>query len=143
MIEIKKTAIVPYSPEQMFNLVSDIKNYPKYLPWCVATEIKTQNNNEAIGTIYIEYLKIKTQFTTKNIYTKFSKIDIYLIDGPFTAFSGYWSFLNLGNLGCKIEFVLKYEFKGFLLEKLIGPVFAYISKSIIDCFIKEASKQYT
>ncbi len=142
MIEIKKTAIVLHTPEQFFNLVADIDNYPKYLPWCSETKIKTQNENEVIGTVFIEYLKIKSYFTTRNIYTKFTKIDIHLIDGPFKELSGYWSFSPLGETGCKIEFVLKYEFKSFLLEKLFGSVFAYMNKSIMDCFIKEANKRY-
>jgi len=68
-MQIKKNVIVPYTPEMMFNLVSDIENYPKYLPWCSATQILDKTASEVIGKIYIEYLRVKTHFVTKNINT--------------------------------------------------------------------------
>ena len=142
MIEIKKTVIVPHSPEMMFNLVADIANYPKYLPWCTASELKQQNNNDIVGAVYIEYLKIKTHFVTRNINIPFSKIEMHLLDGPFKNFSGTWDFITLGESGCKIEFNLKYCFTNHLLERVIGPVFGYISKNIVDCFVKEANIRY-
>jgi ribosome-associated toxin RatA of RatAB toxin-antitoxin module len=142
MIEIKKTVIVPYTAEKMFKLVSNIENYPKALPWCSKSKIKEQSGNEVIGAIYIEYLKIKTYFVTKNINTPFSKIEIQLVEGPFHNLYGYWNFIPLGETGCKIEFSLKYKFANVLLEKVIGPVFNYISKNIIDCFIKEARESH-
>ncbi len=143
MIEIKKSVIVPYSPEMMFALVTDIANYPKYLPWCTSSAIKTEDNNVVIGSVYIEYLKIKTHFITKNTNTPPNSIKMQLVDGPFKNFSGTWNFTRLGENGCKIEFNLKYQFASNLLERVIGPVFGYISKNIVDCFVKEANQRYT
>lgn len=140
MIEIKKTVIVPHTTKRMFNLVTDIKNYPNYLPWCTSTVINNENGNEVTGRVNIEYLKIKTHFTTKNTNIPYEKIEMSFIDGPFKAFSGQWHFTQLGENGCKIDFLLKYQFSNIILEKAIGPVFSYISKNIVDCFIKEASK---
>jgi ribosome-associated toxin RatA of RatAB toxin-antitoxin module len=142
MIEIKKSVIVPYTPKQMYELVTDIKNYPSYLPWCTKTEISQDNDNFIVGTIYIEYLKIKMHFTTKNVNTANEKIDMCFIDGPFKVFSGEWNFSQLGDNGCKIDFRLKYRFSSLILERTIGPVFSYISKNIVDCFVKQAYKQY-
>ena len=142
MIEINKTAIVPYQPSAIFALVTDIPNYPKYLPWCKRAEIQSQSVNEVIGAVYIEYLKIRTHFITKNINTAPTKIEMTLVDGPFKHLSGTWEFTPLGPNGCKISFNLKYQFSNHLLEKLIGPVFGYISKNIMDHFIQEANKRY-
>lgn len=142
MIEINKTAIVPYQPSAIFALVTDIPNYPKYLPWCKRAEIQSQSGNEVIGAVYIEYLKIRTHFITKNINTAPTKIEMTLVDGPFKHLSGTWEFTPLGPNGCKISFNLKYQFSNHLLEKLIGPVFGYISKNIMDHFIQEANKRY-
>lgn len=143
MIEIKKSVIVPYTCKTMFDLVTDIPNYPKYLPWCVDASIKEQHDNEVVGAVYIEYFKIKTHFITKNINTPSSKIEMHFVDGPFKSFSGTWDFIPLGDKGCKIDFNLKYKFANHFLEKVIGPVFSYISKNIVDCFVKEAHKRYS
>ncbi len=138
MIEIKKTVIVPFTAETMYNLVSDVENYSKYLPWCRKSEIRSTNANTTEGAVYIEYLKVKTHFVTRNTNTPFSKIEMELIEGPFHNLDGSWVFIPLGDKGCKIEFLLQYKFSNLILEKIIGPVFSYISKNIVDCFIKEA-----
>lgn len=142
MTELKKSVIVPFTPETMYNLVTDIENYPKYLPWCSKSSIDNTNGNEISGTVYIEYLKIKTHFATKNINTPFSKIEMQFLDGPFKTFTGEWNFTPLGENGCKIDFQLKYQFSNILVEKAIGPVFSYISKNIVDSFIKEARSRH-
>ncbi|MCC2645350.1 MAG: ubiquinone-binding protein [Burkholderiales bacterium] len=142
MIEIKKSVLVPYSPDKMYNLVTDIKNYPKYLPWCSNSAIKAQIDNTVTARVDIEYLMVKTHFTTKNTNYPYEKIDMQLVDGPFKYFAGSWNFTPLGDNGCKIEFCLNYKFSNFFIEKIIGPVFSYISKNIVDCFIKEAHKLY-
>ena len=142
MIEIKKSALVPYPPEKIYNLVTDIKNYPKYLPWCANSSINEEMDNTVSATVNIEYLKVKTHFTTRNTNYPFEKIDMQLIDGPFKYLSGSWHFTRLGDNGCKVEFFLHYKFSNIFIEKIIGPVFSYISKNIIDCFIKEAHKLY-
>lgn len=143
MNRIKKSIIVNSTAEEMFNLVTDIPNYPKYLPWCSDAKIISHDGEIVIGAVYIEYLKIKTYFITKNTNTKFSNIKVELVEGPFTSFAGGWFFTPIGDSGCKIEFVLEYKFSNFLLEKMIGPVFNYITKNIVECFVKEASKQKT
>lgn len=142
MLEIKKSVIIPFSPEAMYNLVSDIKNYPHYLPWCTSSEVKEIEKNIVTGRVDIEYLKIKTHFTTQNINTPPHKIIMHFLDGPFKAFSGEWNFIPLGENGCKVNFNLTYQFANIILERMIGPVFSYISKNIVECFILEAKKRY-
>lgn len=140
MIEVKKSVIVPYTPEKMFNLVSDFEHYSTYLPWCNRSELKEQHENTIIGAIYIEYMKIKTYFVTKNTNIPHSKIYIDLLEGPFHDLNGSWTFTPLGDNGCKVDFLLRYNFANSIIEKVIGPVFSYISKNIVDCFIKQAHK---
>jgi ribosome-associated toxin RatA of RatAB toxin-antitoxin module len=142
MNKIKKSVIVPHSAKTMFDLVADIKNYPKYLPWCSEAKILNETENEVTGAVYIEYFKIKTHFATKNINTPYSRIEMSFMDGPFKYFQGQWGFLQLGENGCKIDFNLTYQFSNIILEKAFGPVFSYITKNIVDCFIKEANKRH-
>lgn len=140
MNEIKKSVIVSHTAEKMFNLVSDIEHYSTYLPWCSKSELREKSENTVIGAIFIEYLKIKTHFVTKNINTPNSRIDMELVDGPFHHMGGYWAFTPLGEHGCKIDFILQYKFANSIIEKVIGPVFNYISKNIVDCFIIRANE---
>ena len=144
---VTKSVIVPYTPAQMYSLVSDIAHYPDYLPWCPKTVIKDhvirdQSEMKVVASVYIEYLKIKTHFTTQNTYVLDKSINMYLVDGPFKELVGTWLFTPLGADGCKIDFNLQYKFSNIVLEKLIGPVFEYVSKNIVDCFVKQAKKQY-
>ncbi len=141
MTKIVKTVLVPHSTKEMFELVSDIENYSQYLPWCVKSEVISEGNNIVVGALYVEYLKIKTEFTTQNIHTPYSLIEISLIKGPFKTLHGKWEFISCKDLGCKINFCLEYQFANKILEKCIGPVFDVITKNILNCFIKEANKK--
>ncbi len=142
MIEVCKSVIVPYSNCEMFELVSNINNYPQYLPWCNRAEIKAQNDNIIIASLSIDYYKIKTTFTTKNTNIPYEKIIIELVDGPFQHLYGYWQFISLGNSGCKVEFLLHYQYTNAILAKLISPAFSFISNNIMNCFIKQANQQF-
>ena len=141
-MQVTKTVIIPYTVEQMYALVSDIELYPNYLPWCPKTIIKDQTATNIVASVYIEYLKVKTHFTTQNTNIPNERINMHLVDGPFKELVGTWIFIPLGTEGCKIEFNLQYKFSNILIEKLIGPVFEYVSKNIVDCFVKQAKIQY-
>lgn len=142
MQTISKTVLVPYTTKQMFDLICDIENYAKYLPWCTKSEIRSKTDNQVIGAVYLEYLKIKLYFVTLNTNIAYSTITFELVDGPFKHLTGVWSFTPLGDSGCKVKFNLEYKFTNSVLEKIIGPVFNHISKNIVECFIQEAKKKY-
>ncbi|MBP9743269.1 MAG: type II toxin-antitoxin system RatA family toxin [Burkholderiales bacterium] len=142
MPTITKTVLVPYTTRQMFNLISDIENYAQYLPWCTKSEIRNRMDNQVTGAVYLEYLKVKLHFVTLNTNIAYSAIKMELVEGPFKHLTGMWNFMPLGDTGCKIEFNLEYKFANNVLEKIIGPMFNYISKNIVECFIQEAKKKY-
>lgn len=142
MNNINKTAVLPYTQTQMFDLVSDINHYQDFLPWCSRTDIIKKTSNEVVATLYIEYLKVKTQFTTKNTINYPNEMLIELVDGPFKFLQGKWLFKALGENGCKVEFTLEYTFANFLLETMFGPVFKYITQSIMQAFINQAHIKY-
>lgn len=97
---------------------------------------------ELVASLHIDYLKIRQHFTTRNYNHDDYTIDMTLVDGPFEQLSGGWRFIPLGDIGCKIEFRLNYEFSSKILEKIIGPVFSHISGTLVDCFIREADRLY-
>ncbi len=142
MLNIKKSVITPFTCEQMFALVSDIENYKHYLPWCPSSKVLQHDGNTIVGRADISYLKVSTHFTTKNINQPCSRIDMSLVDGPFKQLAGFWQFTPLGEHGCKIEFNLNYQFNNIIIEKVIGKVFEFVIKNIVDAFIKKAHEIY-
>ena len=143
MALVEKSVLVPYSAEQMFNLVDRVEEYPQFLPWCGGASVTKLDGMTAHATVHIDYHHIKQSFTTENVRTPPRQIDITLQNGPFKHLDGDWRFIPLGPSACKIEFRLHYEFSSKLLEKLVGPVFHYIANSLVDAFIHRAEKVYS
>lgn len=142
MLNISKSVITPFTPAQMYALVSDIENYKNYLPWCPSSQVLKRDGNKIVGRVDISYLKVKAHFTTENINTENQRIDLSLVDGPFKQMKGHWIFTPLGENGCKIEFKLDYAFSNFIIQKVIGTVFEMVIKSIVDSFVKKAHEIY-
>lgn len=139
---VEKSVLVAHTPEQMFRLVDEVSNYPRFLPWCARAEEHSREGAQLVASLHIDYLKVKQHFTTRNINTEPSEILMELVDGPFESLQGRWHFHPLGDFGCKIEFRLTYQFSSRILETLIGPVFGHISGTLVDAFIKEADRVY-
>lgn len=142
MALVEKKVLVPFSAEQMFVLVDNVADYPQFLPWCGGTSASVLENNKMRATVHINYHHIKHSFTTENVRQAPQRIEMTLLDGPFKHLDGSWSFIALSPTACKIEFRLHYEFSSKLLEKVVGPVFHYISNSFVDAFIHRAEKVY-
>jgi ribosome-associated toxin RatA of RatAB toxin-antitoxin module len=142
MSEVRKSVLVGYSAQQMFTLVDDVEKYPEFLPWCGGAGVSYRDQEKTRASILIDYRGIKQRFTTENRKELPHAMHIRLVEGPFRALDGSWRFTDLSGQGCKIEFLLHYEFSNRLLEKLVGPVFGYIANTLVDGFIRRAEKVY-
>tara|TARA_Y100000022_G_C13000677_1_gene262130 strand:+ start:45 stop:479 length:435 start_codon:yes stop_codon:yes gene_type:complete len=141
MVSIKKSALVLYSREEMFNLVDSVEDYPDFLPWCGGTEVIKKTNKITKASIKINYRGVKQTFTTENNKNAPEKMIIKLINGPFKKLSGEWRFIELDKDACRIELELHYQFSNIILEKLISPVFNIIANTFIDNFVEEANRR--
>lgn len=142
MAVVHKSVLIGYSAEQMFALVDRVEDYPKFLPWCGAVDVRQREENKLIATLHINYHGIKQHFTTENENAAPASMKMKLVDGPFKHLDGTWTFKALRSDACKIEFDLRYEFSSKLLEKVIGPVFGKIANSFVDSFCQQAEKAY-
>ncbi|MBA5688708.1 type II toxin-antitoxin system RatA family toxin [Rugamonas apoptosis] len=142
MAVVHKTVFLGYSAQQMFDLVAAIEDYPKFLPWCGAVEIKERSEETVVASLAIHYRGVRQSFTTSNVNTPPSTIKMRLVDGPFKALDGVWNFKPLRDDACKVELDLHYEFSSAILEQLIGPVFGVIANSMVDSFCKRAETVY-
>ena len=142
MTTISKSALISYSPEQMFKLVDDIEAYSEFLPWCgKATEIKRDAENVE-ASLLISYSGLNKSFTTKNALSAHDKIEMRLVDGPFKSLEGIWLFEPLGDTACKVSLNLEFEFSSKLIGISLGPVFSKMANSLVDAFIKRAERIY-
>lgn len=142
MAVVHKSVLLGYSAEQMFALVSNFEDYPKFLPWCGGAQVKHQEGDKVIASMTINYHGVKQSFSTENTNTPPTSIKMVLIEGPFKHLNGTWTFKPLRSDACKIEFDLEYEFSSKVLEQIIGPVFNMIANSFVDSFCKRAETVY-
>ena len=142
MRKIQKSAIVPYTVAQMYALVDDIDSYAEFLPWCSESEVMARTIDIVEAELTISYGQLNKTFTTRNINTPDSSIEMQLIEGPFKHLNGHWEFVMLGNEGCKVSLNMSFEFSNKLLDMTIGPVFSQIANSLVDAFTERAGKVY-
>jgi len=133
---------VSFTPEQMYDLVDAVEDYPSFLPWCGGATVAHRDERVTRATITIHYRGIRQQFTTENAKTRPAEMLIRLVDGPFSRLDGGWRFTGLAGQGCKVELYLRYEFSSRILEKLIGPVFSHIADTLVDAFARRAESVY-
>ncbi|MAZ40258.1 MAG: ubiquinone-binding protein [Legionellales bacterium] len=142
MVSIKRNAVVPYTPSQMFDLVDKIEDYPNFLPWCKASEIHERNEDEVKATLTLAKGGIEKSFTTHNYAQKNKMIEVRLIDGPFKHLEGFWLFEPVGENMCKIKLDLAFEFSNSLVSFAIGPIFQQIANTLVEAFCERAKEVY-
>jgi len=142
MPRIQRSALVPYSAEEMFNVVTDVPHYAEFLPWCGGARIIKRDGDEVIAQVDIAFKTVKQSFTTRNIYDDGKQITMALENGPFSSLSGVWKFIELEEQACKINFDLEFGFKNRLAGAVIGPVFSIIANGMVDAFHKRAIEVY-
>ena len=143
MSHIKRSALVHYSPAEMYSLVNDVAAYPKFLPWCKSSKVISESDTEMTASLEIARGALNRAFTTKNKLHKNSKIEISLVDGPFKTLHGAWAFHKLKkNEACKIELDLVFKFDSGLVSLAARPVFTQIANSLVDAFSKRAVEVY-
>lgn len=142
MHKVQRSVLVPYSDAQMFELVAGVEHYPEFMPWCGGAEVLSRDEHGMQASIVISFAGIKQRFTTRNTHVFPQRIDLALVDGPFSMLVGHWTFQALAPDACKVLFTMEYEFSNRALEALVGPVFNRIATSFIDSFTKRAQAVY-
>lgn len=133
---------IPYTPEQMFELVQDIEKYPEFLPWCVGTRIRSHDKNEIIADMVIGYKIFRERFTSRVILAKPVRIDVVYSDGPFKYLNNHWVFLAENDGSCTVDFFVDFEFRSKLMQNIIGIVFNEAVKVMVQAFEKRANFIY-
>ena len=133
---------LPYAPEQMFNLVSDIEKYPEFLPWCVGTRIRSREGNVLIADMVIGYKMFRERFTSRVELTRPDRIDVSYSEGPFKYLNNHWIFIEQPDGTCIVDFYVDFEFRSRLLRKMIGMVFEKAVRIMVGAFEERAHRIY-
>jgi ribosome-associated toxin RatA of RatAB toxin-antitoxin module len=139
---IDRSALVHYTPREMFALVCDVESYPAFLPWCTGSEILSQDDDEICGRVDFSVSGVSRSFATCNRLVPEKEIGMQLLEGPFSELEGRWQFDPLGDEGCKISLHLEYDFSSKVVSLVVGPVFNQIANSLVDAFQKRAVEVY-
>lgn len=142
MPTINKHAIVPYTAEQMYRLVADVRAYPEFLPWCQGSEIISEDEDEVRASLTLAWSGLQKSFTTCNRLQPHKMIEVRLVEGPFSHLEGFWRFEALGEEGCKVMLDMEFEFSNKLFSMMLGPIFTQVTHSLVDAFCQRAEKKY-
>ena len=142
-MQVRRSVLVPFPVEGMFDLIERAEAYPQFLPWCVGATILERSDDSVAGKLDFSYLQIRFSFTTRNRKSRPEWLHVRLVDGPFRRFDGDWRLTPLGDLGCKVEFDVSYEISDGLLDRLARPAVDFVSRSMMDAFVKRAETIYT
>ena len=141
MIEIRRSAIVPFTPAQMFDLVNDVEAYPKRFGWCDAAEVLEREDNVLVARLDLKFAGLKQSFTTRNTTDRPHTLAMKFVEGPFRSLDGVFTFQALGDVGCKIALALDFDYAG-LGGAVLRMGFQQLANRMVDDFCDEARRQY-
>jgi len=141
-MDVHRSALVPYSAQQMFDLVNDIEAYSLFLPWCRSSEVLSQSDAEIRARVEIAAGPLNQSFVTRNSLIRGESIQMKLEKGPFSRLDGYWRFESLQAQGCKVSLELHFDFPNFMMRVTMTPMFNQIANTLVDAFVQRARIVY-
>lgn len=142
MRKVSRSALVPYTAEEMFRLVDEVEAYPDFLPWCTHAEVHERTPAEVEASLSLRKGNVEKTFRTRNRRREFESIGLSLVGGPFRDLDGGWQFRDLGGEGSKVSLDLAFEFDNRLVDMMFGAVFEDVCNSLVDAFIERAAQVY-
>ncbi|MEO0392611.1 MAG: type II toxin-antitoxin system RatA family toxin [Pseudomonadota bacterium] len=141
--------IVPYRADQMFDLVADIAAYPQFLPWCVASRIRSRKGNMILADLIVGFKMIKERFTSKVELVPAENpgdslaINVEYMDGPLKSLRNQWAFTPTGNGdACEVDFFVDFEFRSKMLQRLAAVFFSEVISRMVGAFEDRAQVLY-
>ncbi len=142
-MELRRSVLVPYSAEGMFDLIEQAEAYPEFLPWCTKATILERSDEWVAARIDFSYLHVRFGFQTRNPKRRPEWLQVRLVEGPFRRFLADWHLTPLGTQGCKIDFDLSYEISDGILDKVAARAVDVVSRSMLDAFVRRAEETLT
>lgn len=139
---IRETRRLPYSCEQMYDLVADVGRYAEFLPWVVAVRVKSDSESEMIADLLIGFKAIREKFTSRVQKHRPDHINVHYIDGPLRDLDNSWNFRPVEGGGCEVDFAVDFTFRNPVFEALAGQYFDRAFRRMVEAFEKRAAELY-
>ena len=133
---------MPYTPEQMFDLVADVKRYQEFLPWVAAVRVRSDSETLMIADLVVGFKSLKETFTSRVAKTRPTSIKVDYIEGPLKFLHNSWTFRPDGKGGTDIDFCVDFAFKSRIFESLAGQMFDRALRRMIGAFEDRARELY-
>ena len=139
---IREVRRLPYSAEQMFDLGADVAKYPEFLPWIVATRVRSDDEHEMIADMLVGFKAIREKFTSRVNKSRPSEIKVHYVDGPLRDLDNIWRFKPVDEHSCDVDFCVEFTFRNPLFEKMAGQYFDRAFRKMVTAFEERANKLY-
>ncbi|WP_427966847.1 type II toxin-antitoxin system RatA family toxin [Altererythrobacter sp.] len=139
---IREKRHLPYSCEQMFDLVADVGRYAEFLPWVVATRIRSDSESEMIADMVVGFKSLREKFTSKVHKHRPGLIDVHYVDGPLRDLDNKWEFTPAPDGGCEVDFTVEFTFKSRVFEAMAGQYFDRAFRRMVQAFEARAAELY-
>lgn len=134
--------VVPYGPEQMFDLVADVDRYPEFLPWCTGARVRKREGDLIVADLVIGFRMFRERFTSRvRLNRPERRIDVTYQEGPFRYLNNHWVFEDHPE-GCAIDFYIDFEFRSRILQKMIQTLFHEAVRRMVTAFEARARALY-
>ncbi|PPQ37312.1 type II toxin-antitoxin system RatA family toxin [Rhodopila globiformis] len=132
---------IPYTPEQLFDLVADVGKYPQFLPWCVGARVRSQTETELVADLTIGFGPFRESFTSRVALKRPDQVRVTYENGPFRYLNNQWDFTPRDG-GTDVGFFVDFEFRSRMLQAAIGVVFHEAVRRMVNAFLKRARDVY-
>lgn len=137
-----ETRHLPYTSEQMFDLVADVPRYGEFLPWVAAVRVRSDSETEMVADLVVGFKSLSERFTSKVTKQRPGRIHVEYIDGPLAYLHNEWGFRPDGQGGTHVDFMVDFAFKSRIFEMLAGQVFDKALRRMIGAFETRAAQLY-
>jgi coenzyme Q-binding protein COQ10 len=139
---IRETRTLPYSAEQMFDLVADVARYPEFLPWVIATRVRSNSETEMVADMLVGFKALREKFASKVIKDRPGRLEVIYLDGPMRDLDNVWHFRPMPGGGCELDFCVDFTFKNMMFEMLAGQYFDRAFRKMVAAFETRADELY-
>ncbi len=139
---IREKRILPYSCAQMFDLVADVGRYREFLPWVIATRVRSDTDTEMKADMVVGFKALRESFTSRVIKDRPGSIRVSYIDGPLRDLDNRWTFSPTDSGGCEIDFCVQFAFKNRVFERIAGQYFDRAFRKMVAAFEARADELY-
>lgn len=140
---VRRSLLMPYPAEAMFDLIEQAEHYPQFIPWCTDAAILERSEEVVAARISMRVAGLTLSLQTRNPKRRPHWLALRMVQGPLRRFEGEWRLTPLNASACRVEFTLAYEFADRLTERLAGPVFARMADTMVDAYVARAERILT